>query len=334
VRYPDGEMRAAWYERQGAAAEVLVVGEMDDPLPGPGEVRVRVHASGINPSDTYARAGSTAPMPFPRVVPDQDGAGVIDRVGPDVPAGRVGERVWVYEATWQRPFGTAAEYTTVPAVRAVPLPDTTDFEAGACLGVPALTAHRCVFADGPVEGRTVLVTGGAGAVGSAAVQLARWGGARVIATVSSDAKAEVARTAGADHVVNYRTQDVAAAIEELTGGAGVDRVVEVDFGGNLATSQRVLKANGVLAAYASRGAPEPVVPFRALMRKNLTLRLVLVYDMPEAAKTDGAADVTRALEEGLLRPVVGATYPLERIADAHVAVERGAVIGNVVVQVG
>jgi NADPH2:quinone reductase len=272
-------------------------------------------------------------MPFPRIVPDQDGAGVIDRVGPGVPASRLGERVWVYEATWQRPFGTAAEYTTVPTARAVPLPARTSFEAGACLGVPALTAHRCVFADGAVNGQTVLVTGGAGAVGSAAVQLACWGGATVIATVSSDAKAEVARTAGASHVVNYRTQDVAAAIDELTRGAGVDRIVEVDFGGNLATSQRVLKANGVLAAYASRSAPEPVVPFRALMRKNITLRLVLVYDMPESAKADGASDVTRALEQGVLQPLVGARFPLERTAEAHAAVESGSVIGNVVVDV-
>src|SRR5579859_5412295 len=182
-------MRAAWYERQGAPDDVLHVGALDVPEPAAGEVRVRVHASGVNPSDTYGRSGRQAPMPFSRVIPHQDGSGVIDAVGAGVPADRLGEHVWVYEATWNRPGGTAAEYTVVPARRAIRLPGGIDFDLGACLGIPAMTAHRAVFADGPVTGQTLLVTGGAGAVGSAAIQFARWGGARVVATVSSDAKA-------------------------------------------------------------------------------------------------------------------------------------------------
>jgi NADPH:quinone reductase len=323
-------MRAAWYERQGEAAEVLQLGSLEQPSPGAGEVRVRIQASGVNPSDTYGRRGSQAPMAFPRVIPHQDGAGVIESVGPGVPTDRVGERVWIYEATWNRPGGTAAEFCVVPAQRAMRLPDQVDFDAGACLGIPALTAHRAVFADGPVTGQTVLVTGGAGAVGTAAVQLAKWGGATVVATVSSDAKAATAREAGADHTINYKTDDVAAAVRGLTGDAGVDRIVEVDFGGNLATSLQVVKLHGTIASYATRGEAEPKVPFRALMVKNVTVRAILVYTMPESAKAAGTTDITRALEQGALRPVIGARLPLERIAEAHSAVERGSVIGNVV----
>jgi NADPH2:quinone reductase len=309
---------------------VLQVGRLERPEPGPGEVRVRVEASGVNPSDTYGRAGSQAPMAFPRVVPHQDGAGVIDAVGGGVPPSRIGERVWVYEATWDRPGGTAAEYTVVPAARAVRLPDNVGFDAGACLGIPALTAHRAVFADGPVTGQVLLVTGGAGAVGGTAIQLAKWGGATVIATVSSEQKAGEAREVGADHVINYRAQDVVAEIKRLTDDAGVDRIVEVDFGGNLPVSLQIIKLHGVIAAYATRGNPEPKVPFRALMQKNALVRPILVYTMPESAKAAGAADVTRALASGALQPRIGAWLPLEQIADAHAAVERGAIIGNVV----
>jgi NADPH2:quinone reductase len=324
-------MRAAWYERQGAPEDVLQVGLIERPTPARGEVLVRVHASGVNPSDTYGRAGRT-PMAFPRVIPHQDGAGIIEAVGADVPTQRVGERVWVYEATWNRAGGTAAEYSVVPARRAVQLPNTTHFDAGACLGIPALTAHRAVFADGPVDGQTILVTGGAGAVGSAAVQFAKWGGATVIATVSSDDKARVARESGADHTIDYRAQDVVAEIKRLTHDAGVDRVVDVDFGGNLPVTLQIVKLHGTIASYASRGDQEPKVPFRALMQKNIDIHPILVYTMPESAKAAGQADVTRALVEQALRPVIGARLPLERIMEAHSAVERGSIIGNVVLQ--
>jgi NADPH2:quinone reductase len=325
-------MRAAWYEKNGPAAEVLRIGEMPDPQPGPGEVRVRVVVSGLNPTDVKARAGSR-PMGFPRVIPHQDGAGVIDRVGPGVPASRLGERVWVYIVQWQRPFGTAAEYACVPAARAITLPARATFAEGACLGIPAVTAHRCLFADGPVEGQTVLVTGGAGAVGHYAVQFAKWAGARVIATVSSPDKAAAAAAAGADHTVNYRTDDVAAHVLQVTGGAGVDRIVEVDFGANLGTSLKALKTNGVIAAYASMGEPEPKLPFYALMRNNVTLRPVLIYTAPEAALTAATRDIVRLVEAGRLIHQIGARFPLAGIVEAHEAQESGKVMGNLVVEV-
>jgi NADPH2:quinone reductase len=326
-------MRAAWYDRQGEPAEVLQLGAVDRPVAGPGEVRVRIEASGVNPSDTYGRRGSQAPMAFARIIPHQDGAGTIDAVGDGVPAARVGERVWIYEATWNRPGGTAAEWCVVPAARAVPLPAAIDFDAAACLGIPALTAHRALFADGPIRGQTVLVTGGAGAVGSTAIQLAKWGGAaRVLATVSSDQKAQAARAAGADETINYRVDDVPAVIAQLTGGRGVERIVEVDFGGNLPVSLQSIAPHGTIAGYATRGDMEPGVPFRQLMVKNVRVLGVLVYTMPEQAKVDGAADITRALASGALRPVVGARLPLARIAEAHTAVERGTIIGNVVLR--
>jgi len=326
-------MRAAWYERQGEAADVLQVGERDRPEPGRGEVRVRIHASGINPSDTYGRAGTQQPMAFPWVIPHQDGSGVIDAVGADVAPNRIGERVWVYEATLNRQGGTAADYCVVPAGRAIRLPDGADFEVGACLGIPAMTAHRAVFADGPVEGQVVLVTGGAGAVGSTAIQLAVWGGATVLATVSSEEKAKAARAAGASHVVNYREQDVAAEVVRLSGGAGVDRVVEVDFGGNLATTLQVIQPDGYIASYASRGNQAPAVPFRQLMVKNVTVHAILVYTMAESAKTAAARDITRALEAGALRPMITTRLPLERIVEAHQHVERVSSIGNTVLQI-
>ena len=325
-------MRAAWYEKTGPAAEVLQVGEMPVPEPGPGEVRVRVVASGLNPTDVKTRAGSR-PMAFPRVVPHQDGAGVIDKVGPGVPAARVGERVWMFIVQWQRPWGTAAEFTVVPATLAVTLPRNTSFAEGACLGIPGVTAHRCLFADGPVAGQTVLVTGGAGAVGHYAVQLAKWGGATVIATVSSREKGARASAAGADHTVNYRTGNPAAEILDLTGGAGVDRIVDVDFGANLAVSLRVIKANGTIAAYASMGDAEPTLPFYALMTKNVTLRPVLLYTMPERAKDEAADDIVHLVEAGRLQHQIGVRFPLARIVDAHHAQESGQVIGNIVVDV-
>ena len=326
-------MRAAWYERTGAAADVLTVGELPIPEPGPGEVRVRIVASGLNPTDVKARARAGS-MPAPRVIPHQDGAGVIDKVGPGVPATRVGERVWMYIVQWRRAWGTAAEYTIVPARLAVTLPGNTSCAEGACLGIPAVTAHRCLFADGPIAGQTVLVTGGAGAVGHYAVQLAKWAGTRVIATVSSAEKAALAAAAGADHTVNYQTGETAKEILALTAGAGVDRIVDVDFGGNLGVSLEVIKVNGVIASYASMGEREPRVPFYALMAKNVTMRPVLIYTMPERAQDDGAAEVRRLVEAGRLMHVIGARFPLARIVEAHEAQESGKVTGNIVVEVG
>jgi NADPH:quinone reductase len=323
-------MRAVWYERNGAA-DVLHVGEMPDPTPGPGEVRVRIITSGINPSDWKRRQGLTRRMEFPRVIPHQDGAGVIDRVGPGVPASRLGERVWLYQAQIGRAFGTAAEYTVQPAIRAVPLPPNTRFAEGAGLGVPAMTAHRCVFADGPVTGKTVLVTGGAGAVGHYAVQLAKLHGARVIATVSSEQKAQIARAAGADDTINYRAEDAVQRLRDLTGGAGVDHIVEVDFAGNFPVSREVLRDNGVLAVYAAGVAPQPPVPLQ-FKASNVTVRFVLVYDMPEAAKQAAVHEITELLDGEKLRHLAGSRFPLESARQAHQAVEGGA-IGKVVLEV-
>lgn len=327
-----GTMRAAWYEKHGPAADVLRVGEMEVPEPGPGEVRVRVVASGLNPTDVKARAGSR-PLGYPRVVPHQDGAGVIDAVGRGVPAARTGERVWLYTVQWQRAWGTAAEYTIVPAPLAITLPVTTSFAEGACLGIPAVTAHRCLFADGPIAGQTVLVTGGAGAVGHYAVQLAKWAGATVIATVSSPQKAALAAAAGADQTLNYRTDDVIAEVLAATGGAGVDRIVDVDFGANLAVSVKVLRTNGTLATYASMADPEPKLPFYALMARNAAIRPVLIYTMPHGARDEATRDITHLVQAGRLMHVIGARFPLERVVEAHQAQESGTVTGNIVVDV-
>jgi len=326
-------MRAAWYEGFGPAREVLQLGDKPDPEPGPGEVQVRLRASGVNPSDVKTRAGGRGDLAFDHQIPHSDGAGEIDAVGAGVTGARVGERVWVYNAAFRRPGGTAAHYTVLPSEQAVALPGGAGFDVGACLGIPAQTAHRCVFADGPVHGQTVLVTGGAGAVGHYAVQLAKWGGARVLATVSSERKAEHARAAGADGTIDYTRADVAKAVLDATDGAGVDRIVEVEFGGNLATTQRILKTNGVIAAYGSMAEPEPTLPFYPLMFAGITLRMVLVYILPETARAAAIADLTEALQAGALQHPIAARYPLDRIADAHEAVEADDKLGQVIVEI-
>ena len=325
-------MRAAWYTDFGAAREVIEVGDMETPEPGPGEVRVRVATSGINPVDTKRRRGGRGAMPAPRVIPHFDGGGTIDAVGEGVPPSRAGERVWNYEAQWQRPLGSAAEYVVLAADRAVRLPKTTGFDEAACLGIPAMTAHRSVFADGTVAGRTVLVTGGAGAVGGYAVQFAKLDGARVIATVSSPEKAAMASANGADHVIDYQSDDVAGRVAEITGSAGADRIVEVEFGGNLATTVDAVADNGVIAAYASDAALEPTLPFYRLVYKNVTVHHVLVLAMPEAAKRHAVADIGRWLAAGSLRHHLGPRFPLEDAATAHLAVEEGA-FGKVVLDI-
>jgi len=323
-------MKAVWYEQNGGA-EILQYGDMPNPQPGAGEVRVKVATSGVNPSDWKRRQGLTARIGFPRVIPNQDGAGVIDAVGDGVVSSRIGERVWLFESQFGRAFGTGAEYTVQPSCHAVRLPDNTDFAAAAGLGVPAMTAHRCVFSDGPVTGKTVLVTGGAGAVGRYAIQLAKLGGAAIISTVSSDEKAQIARDAGADHTINYREENVTERIIELSNSAGVDLVVEVDMAANFPVSQQVLKRSGVLAVYSGGSSQGPAVPL-SFKSTNVTVRMVLVYDMPEIAKAAAVADITSWLEQGKLTPFAGPHFSLEGLKDAHLAVEHGA-IGKVVVDV-
>ncbi len=327
-------MRATWYDRTGAAREVLQIGERPTPTPGRGEVLIRVRASGVNPSDVGMRGGLNAPMAYPRITPNSDGAGVVEVVGPWVDEGLIGKRVWFYNGQRNgRAFGSAAEYIELDADLISPLPDTVGFDEGATLGIPGMTAHVALFAAGPVQGRVVLVTGGAGAVGLYAVQLAKWAGATVIATVSSAEKAARAKAGGADFTIDYKREDVAKAVREITGGDGVDHVVDVDFGGNLAQTVRALKVSGSIAYYASKGDPAPVLTAGELMRKNLTVRGVLLPNSPHEARRRAQADITRWISTGDRILAVAGTYPLHEIAYAHEAVERGDKVGTVVVEV-
>ena len=311
-------MRAALYDRTGAS-DVLRIEEVPTPGPGPGEVRVRMHLSGVNPTDWKTRAGMT-PRPIDGFqIPDQDGSGIIDAVGDGVDAGRVGERVWLWLAAAGRRWGTAAEYSVVPSEQAVPLPDNASFALGASLGVPAVTAHRCLFADGPVAGLDVLVTGGAGAVGHYAIELAKRAGARVVTTVSNEEKAELARSAGADLVVNYRQPGAADRIREWS--PGVHRIVEVALGSNLEMDLEVAAEHAVISAYAA--SVDPTLPVRALMTRNLTLRFVLLYGVPRAVLVQAAEDVTAAAAEGRLTELPVRSFPLAEAAAAHDAVEGG-----------
>ena len=269
-------------------------------------------------------------MSAPQIIPHFDGAGVIEAVGEGVESSRIGERVWLYAAQWERDFGTAAEYASLPSEQAVPLPEDSDFFEGACLGIPALTAYASVFADGEVAGKTVLVTGGAGAVGRYAVQFARLAGARVITTVSTDEKAELAADAGADHVLNYRTTNVADRVLEITDGVGADRVVEVEFGGNLTTNLRATRPGGIIATYASQAVPEPSLPFYDLMYKSIIIRHVLVFGSTPILLKQALADITHWLADKELTHHLGERFALSEVIAAHQAVERSA-IGKVLV---
>jgi len=323
-------MQAAFYEATGAAREVLHVGQVEMPQPGPGEVRVRVVCSGVNPSDVKSRAGlRNKTLPFPRVVPHSDGAGVIDAVGEGVPAHRVGERVWLWNAGWKRAWGTAAQYVALPAAQAAVLPREVGFDAGACLGIPALTAYHAAAVDGGVVGKAVLVAGGAGAVGHYAIQCARLLGARqVIATVSSAAKGQLALQAGADLAINYRSDDVAARVREATGGAGVDRVIEVDIAANAGLDLQVLKQGGDLVVYGSAG--EFKLPFFPLIMQHVRLRFFIVYELDAADRQRSLAHLGAWLRRGALQHNVARRIPLADIAQAHELVESGQALGNVV----
>jgi NADPH2:quinone reductase len=324
-------MRAAYYEKLGPAKDVLEVGDVPKPAPQAGEVLVRVHASGVNPSDVKMRLGtSSATNEYPRIIPHSDGAGVIEAVGAGVPGARIGERVWLWNARWKRAFGTVAEYVALPAVQAVQLPDNVDFAAGACLGIPALTAWQAVETDGGVRDQWVLVQGGAGAVGHYAVQMAKLKGAKVIATVSSDAKAARAKSAGADAVLNYKTEDLVARVKDLTGGKGVDRVIEVDLAANIAKLPALVADYGMIVVYGS-GAREVPVSFGASILGNIGYRFFIVYNQPPELRCRGSNEVNAWLRQDKLIHSVAARYPLSEIAAAHEAVESGKVDGNVVV---
>lgn len=327
-------MKAVWYERNGAAEDVLVQGEMPNPVPAEGEVLVRLSASGVNPSDVKARSGATRKISFPRVVPGSDGAGVIEAVGPGVDPGRVGREVWVYNAQWERAFGTSAQYVAVPARMAPDLPHGIGFAAGACLGIPVMTAHRCLFADGPAKDAAVLVTGGAGVVGHYAIQLARWGGARLVAaTVSGPEKAAHATAAGAHLVIDYREEDVAETLLQATGGRGVDRVIDVDLGANFGAYQRALAPHAAIASYASMTAPNVTLPFYQIFRLNLSIRPVLVYTLRQADLDRAIADIGSWCATGKPQFAIAARLPMTDAVKAHQLVESGAKLGHVILDI-
>lgn len=324
-------MRAAFYERIGPAREVLTLGELPTPTPGPGEVRVRLQFSGVNPSDVKARAGMRGgALLFPRIVPHSDGAGVIDAVGRGVDSARIGESVWVWNAGWKRADGTAAEYVALPAAQAVALPANVDLAEGACLGIPALTALHAVACGGGVEGKSVLVAGAAGAVGHYAVQFAKIMGARqIVATVSGAAKAELARAAGADIVINYREENLVDRCREATADLGVERVIEVDLAANITKDFALLSADGDIVVYGS-GKPEISLPFLPAILNNVTLRFFIVYNLAPNDRTWAEAELTTLLATNRLSHNIARRLPLEEIAQAHELIEQGSLRGNLV----
>lgn len=322
-------MRAAWYAKNGDAREVLMVGELPTPMPALGEVRVKLATSGINPSDVKSR--HSRPLGSERIVPHSDGAGIIDAVGDGVSSRRIGERVWIWNGQWQRPMGSAAEYIVLPETQAVMLPDTTDFAAGACLGIPAMTAFQATRLLGDIADKTVLVIGAASAVGHYVAQLAVIAGANVIGTVGSTEKAAHARAAGVNATINYKTEPVAQKIKELTAGRGVDAIVDMDFSSTIQLlSDGVLAPHGILACYGSNSYGEIPVPFRALLFSSISLRFFLVYDLSPADRRVALDGLTALLTHGRLTHAIGARFTLDDVAAAHEAVEDGKVMGNVV----
>ncbi len=322
-------MRAAWYEEQGPPGESLVVGEMHEPVPGAGELRIRIAASGVNPGDVKKRQDTFGVgMPYPRVVPHSDGAGTVDQGGDGVDAQWMGKRVWCFGAQSYRPFGTAAELCVVPEAQVSELPADVGFEQGALLGIPGLTAHRAIHAGGPVDGRTVLVQGGAGAVGTCAVRLARLAGATVIATVQSAGQSDTAKEAGAHHVVQSG-ETIVEAVAALAPD-GVDHIIEVAFAANIGADERMLKLGGSIAAYASN-APEATIPFWPLVFKNVRVFFLGSDDFPLDAKREAARDLSTAIEQAWVGLPIGARFGLADIAEAHAFIEERRGPGRVIV---
>ena len=324
-------MKAAYYEANGAARDVLRVGEIATPNAGPGEVRVKLATSGVNPSDVKSRQGSRK-ITVPQLIPQSDGAGVIDQVGAGVPPSRIGERVWIWNGQWQRPFGTAAAYIALPAAQAVKLPDKISFEEGACLGIPAMTAFHAVELAAPGKDATLLVSGGAGAVSQYVIQFAKLRGATVITTISSPDKAKTAQAAGADHCIDYKSEDVGARVMELTGKRGVDAVIEMDIVANAKLLPGVLRPKGSVIIYGT-GGPQAAIPSAFCLTNSIRLQFFLVYELDAAERARAVAGITSALEQGkLANSVAQPVYRLDDIVAAHEAVEKGS-IGNVVVRI-
>lgn len=318
-------MRAVFYEANGPARDVLRVENVETPNPGPGEVRVRLRTSGVNPSDVKSRG--LRKLAFPRVIPHSDGAGEIEAVGDGVPKSRIGERVWVWNGQWQRPFGTAAEFIVLPAGHAAHLPDNVSFEEGACLGIPAMTAFHAIELAGT---ETLLVSGGAGSVSQYAIQFAKERGATVITTISSPDKAAAAREAGADHCIDYKREDVGQRVAEITGKRGVDTIIEMDLSANAKFIPAVLRPKGSVIVYGT-GA-EATIPSFFCLQNSVLLQYFLVYQLDARQRDRAVAGIERALEQGKLKNRIGPTFSLAETAAAHEAVERGT-IGNVVIKI-
>ena len=327
-------MRAAWFNTFGEAKQVIRIGDQPDPKVMVGEVLVKLSTTGINPSDVKKRAGAFSNLlDQGLVIPHSDGAGEIVAVGAGVSKNRIGERVWIYQAQYERRFGTAASLISIDARRAVILPQETSLEIGACLGIPAMTAHRCVFSDGLVDAQHILITGGAGRVGGYAIQWAKLAGAKVISTASNEQDKKVCKDLGADIVINHRDENWDIDLLDATKGTKIDRVVDVEFGRNLPKLLNVLKVGATIATYSSTQIPEPKIPFLRMMYMDLSIRLVIVYAMPENAKSDAVRDITAALEKDQLSHRIAHILPLDSIAHDHELIESGNTRGCVVVNI-
>jgi NADPH2:quinone reductase len=326
-------MRAITYTGFGPASEVLTLDTLPSPTPAAGEVLVRLTTSGVNPSDIRARAGGrpgvTKP-PFPKIIPHSDGAGVIEAVGDGIDRARIGERVWIWNGQWQRPFGTAADYIALPSAQAVELPDNTSFTQGAVLGIPALTAIHTVLGAGPVSGKLVLLSGGGGTVGRLAVQIAAASGARVVTTCHGEADSLAAKAAGADIVLDYRSATLADDVLDATGGAFIDHAVEVEFGQNIEMLTKVIREGGRIVAYGSARDMTPTLPFYPLMFKAVSIDLALIYLLRDAERATAIANLTRLLVQDALDLRVSETLPLEDCAKAHDIVAAGDRAGSII----
>jgi NADPH2:quinone reductase len=327
-------MKAAWFEKFGSAVDTLIIGEQPKPEVKDGEVLVKLKTTAVNPSDVKKRMGAFSNLlDDGHVIPHSDGAGVIEAVGEGVPKNRIGERVWVYQAQYARRLGTAAEYVAIDASRAATLPNNTSFEIGACLGIPAMTAHRAVMSDGDLTGQTVLITGGAGRVGNYAIQWAKLAGAKVITTASNPIDEETCREAGADLVVNHREANWGVTVQDVNDGEKVDRVVEVEFGFNLPEVLKCIRIGGVIATYGNSQIKEPKLPFVQMLFMDLTIKMTIVYAMPETAKQQAIKDIYSALSADQLKHRVTHLLPFEQIAKSHELIEQSNLRGCVVVDI-
>jgi len=325
-------MQAAIYHQFGKAKDVIEVREVEKPEPQEGQIRVKLFCAGVNPSDIKMRSGTSRPLTGNWQIPSSDGAGIVDAIGPGVDRFKLGQRVWVFNAAFMRPQGTSSEFTVIESWMASSLPDHLSYAQGACLGIPVMTAHRCLFSDGPIDGKTVMISGGAGVVAHYAIQLAKWGGARVITTVSSDLKAQHAKAAGADCIINYRTENVVERVLSWTEQVGVDRVLEVDFGANLTTNAQILKPGGVNVMYAVVDQPALPLPVPMMMAKNIILRFTLIYTITPSERAQILSDIDSWLNTGKCQFAIAAKFPLKDVVQAHELIESGNKIGHVILE--